>query len=122
MSDLAEKLSSYGIDYTEALDRMDGDGDFYKTLAMKYLTNDNYVSLVAAMEVKDFDEAYKAAHALKGISGNLSFKELFTSSAEISNALFQGEYQAAEKLLPTVTKDNEKVLEGLEKWQNGEIA
>ena len=122
MSDLTTELSKYGIDYADALDRVDGDGDFYKTLAMKYLENDNYNNLVSAMDVKDFDEAYKAAHALKGISGNLSFNDLFTSSAEVSDALFQGEYQAAEKLLPQVTADNKKVLEGLEKWQNGEIS
>lgn len=121
MSDLKEKLAPYGIDYEDALDRVDGDGDFYKTLAMKYLTNDNYVNLVAAMDVKDYDEGYKAAHALKGISGNLSFNELFKNAAEVSAALYQGEYEAAEKLMPLVTKDHEKVLEGLEKWQNDQL-
>lgn len=121
MSDLKEKLSKYGIDYEDALDRVDGDEDFYKTLAMKYLTNENYVSLVAAMEVKDYDEAYKAAHALKGISGNLSFNDLFKVASEMSAALYQGEYQAAEKMLPQVTKYHKEVLEGLEKWSNGEL-
>lgn len=121
MSDLAENLSKYGIDYNEALDRVDGCVELYEKLAFKYLDDSHYVDLVAAMEVKDFDEAYKAAHALKGIAGNLSFKDLYISSAEVSEALFQGEYQAAEKLLPQVEQAHEKVLEGLEKWSNGQF-
>lgn len=116
MSDLATKLSPYGIDYADALDRVGGSADFYKQLAMKYLDNSHYASLVASMEVADYDEAYKAAHALKGASGNLSFDKLFRASAAVSDALYSGEYQAAEKLMPQVKAANEKVLEGLEKW------
>lgn len=118
---IAEKLSKYGIDYIDAMDRMDDNPDLYQKLAFKYLNDQNYPSLVAAMEVKDFDAAYKAAHALKGVSGNLSFTDLFKAAASASDALFQGEYQAAAELLPVIGEANERVLAGLTAWQDGTL-
>lgn len=119
--DLNTKLASYGIDYEDAMDRMDNDGDLYKTLALKYLDNAKYADLVAALEVKDFDEAYKAAHSIKGVAGNLSFARLFDVSSAMSEALFQGEYQAAEGMLGDLKAANEKVIEGLVAWSDGTL-
>lgn len=121
MADIKTELASYGIDYDDAMERMGGSADFYKQLAMKYLNDSHYVDLVAAMEAKDYDRAYEAAHALKGVSGNLSMADLFKASAAVSDALYQGEYQAAETLMPQVSSAHEKAVEGLEKWQNGEL-
>lgn len=118
---LNDKLAQYGIDYMDAMERMDDDADLYKMLALKYLTNQAYNDLVAALEVKEFDDAYKAAHTLKGVAGNLSFATLFKAAAAMSEALYEGEYQAAEKILPDVTSANEKVMQGLEAWENGEL-
>ena len=123
MSDtLSAELAAYGIDYPDAMDRMGDNADLYKRLAFKYLDDSNFVDLVAAMDVKDFDAAYKAAHSLKGVAGNLSFAELYKIATTESDALHQGESQAAEKLLPDLKAAHEKVLTGLEKWQNGELS
>ncbi|WP_251213206.1 Hpt domain-containing protein [Adlercreutzia murintestinalis] len=116
---LTSKLASYGIDYADAMDRMDGNADLYKKLALKYLDNECMADLQAAMEAADYDAAYKAAHTLKGASGNLSFKDLFEASSVESAELFQGEYQAAATTLPQVVATHQKVIEGLEAWQNG---
>ena len=119
--DMNTKLAPYGIDYLDAMDRMDNDGDLYKMLALKYLDNSKYTDLVAALEVEDFDEAYKAAPSLKGVAGNLSFSKLFDVAASMSEALFQGEYQAAEKMLPDLSDANDKVIEGLNAWKDGSL-
>ena len=122
MADLSAELAKYGIDYMDAMERMDNEADFYKTLAMKFLNDEHYIDLVAAMDVKDYDKGYEAAHALKGVAGNLSFVELFKEAAAVSDALYQGEYEAAAKFMPRLGELNAQVLEGLEKWQNGELA
>lgn len=121
MADLNAELAEYGIDYADAMERMDNESDFYKTLAMKYLNDTRYVDLVAAMDVKDYNNGYEAAHALKGVAGNLSFNKLYKEAAAVSDALFQGEYEAAQTFMPALGAANDKVLEGLEKWQNGEL-
>ena len=113
---LAEKLATYGIDLVDAEDRFDGNLDLYKRMALKYLQDDHLVSLVAAMDVKDYDEAFKQAHALKGVAGNLSFVPLYKAVAIVSDALKAGEAFGAEQNLPAAKAAHEKVLEGLELW------
>ena len=44
--DMNTKLAPYGIDYLDAMDRMDNDGDLYKMLALKYLDKSKYTDLV----------------------------------------------------------------------------
>lgn len=118
---LGEKLATYGIDYADAMERMDGNADLYKKLALKYLQNDCMANLTAAMEVKDYDAAYKAAHTLKGASGNLSLKSLYDIVAAESDALYQGEYEAAQKMLPDVQAAHDKTIAGLTAWEDGEL-
>lgn len=119
--ELISALSSYGIDYTDAMDRMDNNAELYKKLALKYLDNSCLADLIAALETKDYDEGYKAAHSLKGVAGNLSFSTLFDAASAMSAALYQGEYQAAEGMLEDVKAANDKVISGLEAWQNGTL-
>lgn len=119
--ELTQKLAAYGIDYVDAMDRMGDNADLYKKLAMKYLDNTCMADLTAAMDVADYDEAYKAAHTLKGASGNLSFDVLYKASAATSDALRQGESEAAKELLPDVKAAHDKVIDGLVKWQDGTL-
>ncbi len=119
--DLNAKLAPYGIDYMDAMDRMDNDAELYKKLALKYLDNPKYADTIAALEMKDFDEAYKAAHSLKGVAGNLSFARLYDVAGAMSEALFQGEYQAAEGMQNDLDAANEKVIEGLTAWSDGTL-
>lgn len=113
MADLAEQLGQYGIDYADAMDRFDGNMALYKRLALKYESDDYFVGLRAAMEMKDYDEGYKYAHALKGVAGNLSFRKLYDQAAIISDGLKQGEMFAAQEHMPLLEEANEKVIEGL---------
>lgn len=111
---IAEELAPYGIDWADAEDRFDGNMDLYRRMALKYDGDEHFVSLEAAMGVKDYDEAYRQAHALKGVAGNLSFAKLFEIAAVISDALKEGEPQAAAERMGALAEAHVKVLEGLE--------
>ena len=111
---IADKLAPYGIDWADAEDRFDGNVDLYKRMALKYENDSHLVALEAAMDVKDYDEAHKQAHALKGVAGNLSFAKLFEIAAVISDALKEGEPQAAAERMGALAEAHVKVLEGLE--------
>ena len=111
---IAGKLAPYGIDWADAEDRFDGNTDLYKRMALEYEGDEHLVSLVAAMDVKDYDEAYKQAHALKGVAGNLSFAKLYEVAAVVSDALKAGEPEAAAERMGALEAAHEKVLEGLE--------
>lgn len=119
--DLSAKLAAYGIDLPDAMSRMDDDEALYQRLAFKYLDNASFVDLEAAMAAKDYDAAYTAAHTLKGVSGNLSLATLYEVAAAVSDALYQGEYQAAEQMMPDLKAAHEKAVEGLVAWQDGTL-
>ena len=108
-----ETLAGYGIDFADAMDRFDGNLALYKRLALKYLDDDHCNSLIAAMDVKDYNNAYEQAHALKGLAGNLSLKALFEEAARVSKELYQGEYEAAANHMEGVIIAHKRALEGL---------
>lgn len=118
---LADQLAPYGIDYVDAMDRFGDNADLYERLALKYLDDEHLVALKAAMEAADYSEGYSQAHALKGVAGNLSFKDLFQCAALVSDALYAGEYEAAATHMPEVERTHNLVIEGLEAWKNGRL-
>ena len=118
---LADKLRPFGIDYVDAMDRFCDNAELYERLALKYLDDGHLVALQAAMEAKDYSEGYSQAHALKGVAGNLSFKDLYECAALVSDALYAGEYGAAAKHLPEVERAHALVIEGLEDWRDGTL-
>ena len=105
---LADKLRPFGIDYVDAMDRFGDNAELYERLALKYLDDGHLVAL-------------QAAHALKGVAGNLSFKDLYECAALVSDALYAGEYGAAAKHLPEVERAHALVIEGLEDWRDGTL-
>ena len=119
---LTTALAAYGIDYVDAMDRFGDNAELYERLALKYLNDNHYVSLVAAMEAKDYEEGYSQAHSLKGVSGNLSFRELFQVAAYVSDALFSGEIDAAQNHMAALGDAHKKVVECLEAWMSGQLA
>ena len=108
-------------DYVDAMDRFGDNAELYERLALKYLDDGHLVALQAAMEAKDYSEGYSQAHALKGVAGNLSFKDLYECAALVSDALYAGEYEAAAKHLPEVERAHALVIEGLEDWRDGTL-
>ncbi|WP_172136558.1 Hpt domain-containing protein [Adlercreutzia sp. ZJ473] len=113
-ADLASKLAPFGIDYADAIDRYDGNAALYERLAVKYLSDTRFTSLVAALEVDDFDEAYRQAHTLKGVAGNLSLSDLYHTAAFISDALKNGEPELAKSRLPQLEQAHRQATKGLE--------
>ena len=57
------------------------------------------------MESKNYDEAFRAVHTIKGICQNLGFKCLQKSSSEMSDALRHGWTPEADALTPVFKED-----------------
>lgn len=108
-----ENIASYGIDYDDAMDRFGGNVDLYKRLALKYLDDAHFAGCVAAMTVGDYDQAYREAHSLKGVAGNLSFSHLYDVASMICKDLREGEPVSASRLLPDLEAAHQRIREGL---------
>jgi len=94
-----EKLKNFGADTEEGLSRCMGMADFYLQLCQMVLQEKSFDALKAAIEAKDYDKAFEAAHSLKGVLGNLSLTPLYTPASEITEHLRRKEDADYEGLL-----------------------
>ena len=84
---LKEKLTGIGVNVDEALNRMLGHEGLYIRLLKSFAEDNNHKRLQQALSCNDPEEAFKAAHTLKGLTGALSITVLFVPLTEITNAL-----------------------------------
>ncbi len=82
-----EVLKAYGADTEEGLKRCMGNEAMYLKLVAMIPNEKNFEKLEAALEVGDLDTAFEAAHALKGVLGNLSITPLYDKTVEITELL-----------------------------------
>lgn len=104
-----EALKEYGADTEEAVDRCMGNADFYLSLVGKSLEDQNFETLKEMIGIKDYDGAFSAAHALKGVTTNLSLTPLAKPIIEITEGLRKGEERDYSEPLAEMDKQLEKL-------------
>lgn len=114
-------FEAYGIDYDDALDRFGGNVALFKRLAGKYADDSHFIGMEAALEAGDYDQAYREAHALKGVSGNLSFARLYNLTSQICHALREGSPETAMGLLADTAEAHRKALEAALAFREGKL-
>lgn len=72
--------------YKEVKLRLSSDSLIEK-FALKFLDSPCYSSLSQEMTNGNREEAFRAAHTLKGVAANLSFTRLFESSSKLTEVL-----------------------------------
>ena len=82
-----DKLNQFGANTKEGLDRCMNNEDFYLRLVDKAINDDSFIKLKDELEKKNYDEAFKIAHSLKGVLGNLSLTPLYDLAVEITENL-----------------------------------
>lgn len=73
-------------DYDDVMTRLRSD-DRVKKFLLKVLDDPSFSMLCTAMEQKNVEEAFRAAHTLKGVSKNLSLSGLAYSASNLTEAL-----------------------------------
>ena len=101
---LQECYTALGGDYDSVIGRLRSERMVQK-FALKFLNDGSFDLLCQSMDAKNYEEAFRAAHTLKGVSQNLSFTKLYQSSHEITEALRTANYDLAVQLLPHVETD-----------------
>ena len=82
-----DKLNQFGANTKEGLDRCMNNEAFYLRLVDKAINDDSFIKLKDELENKNYDEAFKIAHSLKGVLGNLSLTPLYYLAVEITENL-----------------------------------
>lgn len=82
-----ETLNEFGVNTKEGLTRCMNNEKFYFKMLKMGLASDQFEKLGAALEGGNLDEAFEAAHALKGVLGNLALTPIYTPLAEMTELL-----------------------------------
>ncbi len=116
---LKECYDAFGGDYESVKLRITKD-EMLKKFVLKFLSEPSYQNLCEALDGGNYEDAFRAAHSLKGVSANLGFARLEKSSSEMTELLRKsGEKQIdsdmTKQLLETVTGDYNAVIEAIRK-------
>ena len=113
---IQECYAALGGDYEEVLGRLYSEA-LVKKFVGKFLADQSFSSLESTLKAKDYEEAFRAAHTLKGVSQNLSFTKLYQSSHEITEALRTKKYDQALQLFSTVEADYLQTAGAIQAYQ-----
>lgn len=84
---------------------------------IRFLDDASYDLLCKSLEAGDCNEAFRAAHTLKGVCQNLSFTKLYESSARITEALRGGKNENALTFFPQVQEDYNQTISAIKAFQ-----
>ena len=115
---IQECYAALGGDYEEVLGRLYSEA-LVKKFVGKFLADQSFSSLESTLKAKNYEEAFRAAHTLKGVCQNLSFTKLFHSSHEITEALRMKDFDHARALLPRVEMDYAQTFSAVQAFHKG---
>ncbi len=85
-----DALKKHGANVEEGLTRCINNEALYLRLAGTVVDEKNFDKLRNALEEGNLDEAFEAAHALKGVLGNLALTPIYDKVVEITELLRAG--------------------------------
>ena len=100
-----------GISFDDLLSHCIGNRDLAMRMLKKFGNDKSFPRLAEAMGRGDHEAAFEAAHALKGVSGNLGMTKLYEADCLLTDALRGGaDREEAERLYPVVCGHYDRVM------------
>ncbi len=91
--------------------------EFIRKFVLKFKDDDTYPNLIEAYNNKNYKEAFRFIHTLKGTSANLGFDDLYQASCDLTECLREKENlndeerENTSKLLQIVKDNYQKIIE-----------
>ena len=99
------RLSKAGVSVGEGIRRFGGNAEKYEQLLARFQEDGHFEAMCEAIARGDAGAAFAAAHALKGVTGNLSMNRLYQDLFPLVEALRAGSLADAEALLAPARQD-----------------
>lgn len=109
-----EFYDEVGGDYNDIMSRLRTE-DRIRKFAGMFTRDESFKTLVQSINDGNAEEAFRAAHTMKGMCQNMAFTRLYKSSNEITEVLRGQDLDGAKQMLGAVTEDYNIVIAGIEK-------
>ena len=83
---MQECYKAIGGNYEAVLGRLHSEA-LIQRFTLKFLEDQSYLQLKQTLENKNYEDAFRSAHTLKGVCQNLSFDRLYEVSNELTELL-----------------------------------
>lgn len=93
-----ENYRELGLDIESARQRFLGNRGLFEKFLFRFPEDDNYKKILEAVSAGQTEEAFNAAHTLKGVCGNLSLTGLYEQVSKVTERLRAKEMPSAEEL------------------------
>lgn len=115
---IKECYEKIGGDYAQVEERLPSP-ELIEKFVVKFQSDGSYQQLCETMEKGQAEDAFRAAHTLKSVCGNLSFIRLYESASQLTELLRNemGEIpEEAFKIMEDVKKNYELVTDTVRKF------
>lgn len=110
--------AAMGGDYADAMGRLRSERMVQK-FVLKFPKDGSFDLLCRSWEAKDYQEAFRASHTIKGICQNLSINRLGGSATRLTEALRDGWTPQADALVEEVKRDYQDTVEAIRVFEAG---
>lgn len=107
------KLSKAGIDANQGIWRFSGNKEEYERCLNSFRADTHFEQMLSAIEAQDVKSAFSAAHAIKGMAGNLSMNALYESIIPLLEVFRADTFDGMEPHLTQVKADYQRVMDAL---------
>ena len=113
---MQECYKAIGGNYEAVLGRLHSEA-LIQRFTLKFLEDQSYLQLKQTLENKNYEDAFRSAHTLKGVCQNLSFDRLYEVSNELTELLRDrtGAQPGISKAMEKVTEVYEMTIEEIKK-------
>ena len=115
---IRECYAALGGDYDDVIGRLRSERLVQK-FVLKFPEDGSYALLHSSLEAGNTEEAFRAAHTIKGMCQNLGFTQLADSGSALTEALRHGDAAQAAALLPKVDEDYAAVTTAILAFKEG---
>lgn len=112
-----KELEQLGVNFETGLARFVGNERLFLDFLIKFPKDKSFESMVGEIQNGNCEEAFKAAHTLKGVAGNLSLDGFYKALAPLVEDLRLGELNAAKEKAEGVGNKYYELVEALNKIQ-----
>ena len=117
---LQECYAAMSGNYDDAIGRLRSERLVQK-FVLKFLDDGSYDLLCRSLEEKNYEEAFRAAHTIKGVCQNLSIDKLQASSSRLCEALRNGYTPEADALAEETAEDYRQTVAAIRAFQEASV-
>ncbi len=113
---MKKELIEWGVIWDELNERFMGKEELIAKFMFKFLNDDSFNQLKENLQSRNAEEAFKACHALKGVSGNLSLGGMKKEVVDLTEILRANSLDGSDELFKTIEEKYNSLIAIIKKY------